>query len=64
MTRLAASEPGMWTDILLDNADRIGPAVDRLLEVLSGAREALERGHETELRRCLERARSWSRGEL
>lgn len=45
-TRLASSPADIWRDIATTNADEIGPALDTLIEVLSGLRQDLSRGNE------------------
>ena len=61
-TRLAGSDPEMWLDILVDNADLIGPGLDTLLDILSRCRDALEAGSEAPLGNLLTGARVWSEG--
>ncbi|MDX1674395.1 MAG: prephenate dehydrogenase/arogenate dehydrogenase family protein [Longimicrobiales bacterium] len=61
-TRLAGSDPEMWLDILVDNADRIGPALDTLLDTLSRSRDALGTGSEASLHDLLARGRVWFDG--
>lgn len=41
-TRLAASDPSLWTDILTLNASRVAPAIHDLVEVLGFLAQALE----------------------
>lgn len=41
-TRIAASDPDLWTQILLANASHVEPHLKRLSDELSGLREALE----------------------
>lgn len=62
VTRLAASDPGIWTDILLDNRDEVGPALTDLATGLAGLRRALEAGDEAAVRAALETGRAWRRG--
>ncbi len=60
-TRLAASEPELWTEILLMNRDEILPAL-RALEVSLGTVErALEVGDAAALTDWLTRAAAWRR---
>jgi prephenate dehydrogenase len=61
-TRLAASSPDMWLDILLQNRD---PLVEALSSVESGVaelRHLIEAGDRQGLERYLETARSFRRG--
>jgi prephenate dehydrogenase len=58
-TRLAASSPALWTEILLDNADQVGPALDALGEAVARLRSALRRGDAAEVARCLSAAKEW-----
>jgi prephenate dehydrogenase len=43
-TRLAGSPPEIWKDITATNADQIGPALDRLIDVLTSLRRDLAGG--------------------
>jgi prephenate dehydrogenase len=45
-TRLAASPADIWQDIVMTNADEIGPALDALIGVLQNLRRDLTRGDE------------------
>jgi prephenate dehydrogenase len=58
-TRLAASSPELWRDILLDNRDEAVPAIDALIGTLLGARGALEVGDGPALRRLLAEGADW-----
>ncbi len=60
-TRLAASEPALWTEILLMNRDEILPAVRALEESLETVEHALEVGDATALSAWLTRAAVWRR---
>lgn len=70
-TRLAASDPDLWMDILIDNADEVAPALDGLLATLGEARAALGEpapgstaGHDIDaeaLRALLAAGRAWRR---
>jgi prephenate dehydrogenase len=44
LTRLAASNPVLWSEILDANADRIADAIDLYVEALSGLRDRIARG--------------------
>jgi prephenate dehydrogenase len=61
MTRLAGSDPAVWTDILLDNADLLAPALETLLLELGQVRDRLDEADEAPLRSLLERGRRWAR---
>jgi len=43
-TRIAASSPAMWRDILIDNKDVVGPLVERLQTNLEALRAAIAAG--------------------
>ncbi len=58
-TRLAASSPDVWTDILLDNADDSGAALAALEAAVADIRRALERRDREGLAAALEEARRW-----
>jgi prephenate dehydrogenase len=60
-TRLAASDPALWTEILLMNRDQILPALRLLEEPLGELERALETGDATALRSWLWRAAEWRR---
>lgn len=53
MTRLAASDPDLWSAILLDNADQLQPALDELEATLAALRASLDRGDAAGLRAWL-----------
>lgn len=57
-TRLAGSDPGLWVDIALTNAENIVGAVDALLERLGALRALLLARDADGLRRWLEEARA------
>lgn len=63
MTRLATSDPDMWADILVDNGDRVGPALDALLDALSRFRRAVRDLDDATIRSLLAAGRAWSLGE-
>ena len=60
-TRLAASEPALWTEILLMNRDEILPALRKLEESLGTVERALEVGDAAALTDWLTRAAAWRR---
>jgi prephenate dehydrogenase len=60
-TRLAASEPVLWTEILLLNRDEILPALRALEESLGTVERALEVGDAAALTAWLTRAANWRR---
>lgn len=61
-TRLAASEPSLWTEILLLNRDALLPALRALEEPLGELERALESGDRETVRAWLARASEWRRG--
>lgn len=60
-TRLAASEPGLWTEILLMNRDVLLPALRSLEEPLGEVQRALESGDAAAVARWLARGAEWRR---
>lgn len=60
-TRLAASDPALWTEILLMNRDEILPALRGLEESLGTVERALETGDAAALSDWLTRAATWRR---
>jgi prephenate dehydrogenase len=60
-TRLAASEPGLWTEILLMNRDVLLPALRSLEEPLGELQRALEQGDARTVAAWLGRAAEWRR---
>jgi prephenate dehydrogenase len=60
-TRLAASNPAMWHDILLLNRDAVLAALDGVEEELGRLRQALATGDGPGLTAWLEQARDWRR---
>jgi prephenate dehydrogenase len=62
-TRLAGSDPAMWTDILVDNADALEPALDALLDELVRLRRQVAGLDDASLRAALDDARRWAAGE-
>lgn len=59
-TRLAGSDPDMWTDILLDNSDQIAPALDALARELAQLAGDIRTGHPGPVRRRMEKGRVWT----
>jgi prephenate dehydrogenase len=59
VTRLAGSNPDVWIDILLDNADAVASALATTEASLSGVQRAVISGDRDELRRLLTQARTW-----
>lgn len=60
-TRLAASEPGLWSEILLLNRDEVLPALRGLEEPLGELQRALETGNAPQVTAWLRRAAEWRR---
>lgn len=63
VTRLAGSSLGMWTDIALDNADAIVPALQAAEARLRDIRYAIANGDDARLRDLLADAREWHGGD-
>jgi prephenate dehydrogenase len=61
-TRLAASSPEMWADILLHNAAAVGTALERTESQISELRELLAKGDAAGLRSYLSEAQAFRRG--
>lgn len=61
-TRIGATAPELWTDILLDNHEHVLAAMDRYLESMQVMRDALASQDRQGLLRLLERASAWRRG--
>ena len=57
MTRIAESEPGMWTSILLSNRDTILERIEDFKERLDGIGQAISKGEEEEIWNFFNRAR-------
>ncbi len=60
-TRLAASDPQLWTEILLLNRDQVLPALRALEEPLGALERALEAGDATAVCAWLARPSEWRR---
>jgi prephenate dehydrogenase len=61
MTRLAGSDPEMWTGIALHNRDPLQRALASMQQELDALRAALDRGDSVMLRARFEAAREWHR---
>ncbi len=57
LTRLAASSPHLWSDILVANADAIGRAISLYIDRLSALREMVEAGDAGEVERAFGEAK-------
>jgi prephenate dehydrogenase len=60
VTRLAGSDADVWTDILLDNADLVAPALEAMAAELAGLIHLVRDGDEAGLRQALADARRWA----
>lgn len=58
-TRLAASSPDVWVDILLDNASEVQAALAALVKSLDEVRAAIQAGDRSALHRLLAAAGHW-----
>jgi prephenate dehydrogenase len=58
-TRLAGSSPALWTDVALDNADEIVPALRAAEDRLRALRLAIAAGGAERVRGLLDEARRW-----
>jgi len=56
-TRIAAGDPGLWADILLDNAAGVASAVSRIAAVTERMLSAIEKGDRRKLVALLQRAK-------
>jgi prephenate dehydrogenase len=61
MTRIAASHPGIWLDILTSNRDAVLAALDAYLDALRSARDLVADGDRDALEQLLARARAGRR---
>jgi 3-phosphoshikimate 1-carboxyvinyltransferase len=61
MTRIAASSPEMWRDILLANASTLSDVAERFAEELEALRLAATRGDGAALESRIRRAGAWKR---
>jgi prephenate dehydrogenase len=57
LTRLAASSPGLWRDILLSNRDAFAEAIDRYVERLEGLRDVVVAGDRDAIERAFDEAK-------
>jgi len=62
LTRLAGSSPTIWTEIALENAAEIAPAIQELEHRLHSIRRALEDRDERAIREFFTRGREWFGG--
>lgn len=53
VTRLASSDPGLWTEILTSNAGPVAEALDGLVERLAAVRDGLRDGRADDVRAAL-----------
>lgn len=60
VTRLAASSPAMWTDIALDNAAAIAPALAAIERRIAELRAAVQSADEAAVRELFASARAWA----
>lgn len=58
-TRIGASSPPLWTDILMDNAQPTVESLDRISDSLALIRQALAKGDRQALQLMIEQASSW-----
>jgi prephenate dehydrogenase len=59
VTRLAGSDPALWADVLIDNADALGSALGMMGAQLSALSRAIADGDHDELIRRFAEARTW-----
>jgi prephenate dehydrogenase len=62
MTRLAGSDPHMWTGIAIENGDALQRAIALMQQELDALRAAIERRDSVQLRQRFEAARAWHGG--
>ncbi|MCH9653145.1 MAG: prephenate dehydrogenase/arogenate dehydrogenase family protein, partial [Planctomycetes bacterium] len=53
-TRIAAGDPALWIEILLNNREAVVESIDRYTHSLGGLREAIVNHDENQLRQLLE----------
>ncbi|MGH7469377.1 MAG: prephenate dehydrogenase [Longimicrobiales bacterium] len=63
VTRLAASDPDLWTDVALQNADHISAGLAALQLRLQELRTIIDTGNEAKVRAFLGQALRWSYGQ-
>lgn len=59
VTRLAGSDPDVWIDIVIDNADALASALAMMAGRLAGLQRAVISGDRDDLRRLFDEARRW-----
>lgn len=59
-TRLAGSDPDLWSDIVLDNCDELRPAVAALIERLRALQRGMDSADRRAVRTWLAAAGTWS----
>lgn len=59
VTRLAGSDPDLWTDILIDNADALDSALAKMQVTLGGLHDAVASGDRDRIRRLFAQAQAW-----
>lgn len=58
-TRIAAGDPGLWKEILLENREEVLRAIDHYSDHLHTLREAIANNNELEIRNILERGKAF-----
>jgi prephenate dehydrogenase len=58
LTRLAASNPALWSDILLANREQVGEAIDLYVAALERIRDAVTAGAADEVERTFQQAKT------
>lgn len=53
-TRIASSDPGLWSDIFMTNRDNVLKALDKYKDILSGIEKGIKSGSEEDLQKILE----------
>ena len=61
VTRIAASDPGLWLDILMENRGAVGESLRDFIDALRMVQDLLKEGEEEELLAWMERASSGRR---
>jgi prephenate dehydrogenase len=62
VSRLAGSDPALWADIVIDNADALDAALAALSARIGGLRDAIAAGDRDRILRLLADAREWHQG--